>query len=151
MRTIFPIAVNLVFGLCILGIIIIPLELNLPTRMLITFYIVSILMLILIFGLTYTIIDMRNILLDIDKNIKNIRYTSHDLPENTTEASKSATEEQINDNNKEVNRVQEINEEGKSNANEKRLICPFCGADYSEYPYATACFNCHKFFDSNKK
>lgn len=143
MRSLFPIVVNLVFSLCLVGIIFIPLELNLPTRMLITFYIVSILILVLTFGLTYTIIDIRNILLDIDKNIKMKGHTTQYLSEHIIEDGSK-------ENNNPENSVQKINEEGNIPGNENKLICPFCGADYSEYPYATACFNCHKFFDSDK-
>lgn len=144
MRTLFPIVVNLMFGLCLVGIIFIPLEFNLPTQMLITFYIVSILLLVLTFGITYTIIDIRNILLNIDENIKKIGHTSQNLQENITE-------EVSKENNNEENGLQIIKEEGNIPKNEKRLICPYCGADYSEYPYAKACYNCHKFFELDDK
>lgn len=144
MRTLFPIVVNLVFGLCLIGVIFLPLEFNLPTRMLMTFYIVSIIMLVLTFGITYTIIDIRNVLLNIDKKIRNMELSEQNLSENPTEVkSKELSKAQ--------NNMQDANKYPKTNDTENRLICPYCGADYSEYPYAKACFNCHKFFDTEKK
>ena len=144
MRNLFPVVLNITFALCIFGIIMIPIELNMPAEMTLKFYIISALSIILVFGLTYTIIDIRNILLNIDKNLKKIGTPSQNLQEElatggTNEVSSSEAT------------VQKVAKGESASENENRLICPFCGADYSEYPNATACFNCHKFFDQVKK
>lgn len=143
MRNLFPIVLNITFALCIFGIIMIPIELNMPAEMSLKFYIISTLSIILVFGLTYTIIDIRNILLNIDKNIKKIGNSSQNLQENLTTG-------ETNDVNSSGTSGQKVAKDESTSKNENRLICPFCGADYSEYPNATACFNCHKFFDQIK-
>lgn len=146
MRALFPIALNLLFSLCLLGIILIPISLDLPFKLLMYFYIIAIFVIILAFGLAYTIIDIRDILLDIDKNIKKYVNPSSNLSENVIADSKDGDPTQNLSDNTIADNVDNNNEKSESNSDENRLICPYCGADYSEYPKATACFNCHQYF-----